>query len=401
MLDVFYEKPDYSLSTTYGFSVSTTDGTTRIFYDFLLIYSQYIFFHFTPQKISDNCKIHNEYDDENTWRTIKQVKINKNILYFFALLPTILAFLLRFNHLILYTPLWRENVTFNMKNFSMLDKTSYIGVVSSVILFFSTDIKRYIGVHRIFAVMCLYINMCIEGKRSIIFFTIICFVLAVIIKDNEEETTKELKKRTTYFKPLMLLGIISIMLYFVVLFTVFVKTNSRGYDLDDFERLYTTIRIDFFRESRIMMELFSLNNPELMSIVKIFGATIIQLPLFLFPVDFISSYFLKYSPVTYTSYLSAALIDYQFPSDVDAFMTPSIWGEIISNFNWLGVIFSPFFFVIFERITEKNKFPYNYILIVCFIAVNMYSLAYMSYLLEFAIIIFLFKETSKHSEILK
>ena len=398
MLDVFYKKPDYSSSIkNYGFDISSTDETTRIFYDLLLIYSQLIYLRFTKGNITTRNLICNTNEDEIIRSNIKQEEIIKIISFFFALLPAILTILFQFNILIIFTPLWRERITLDLNNYSILDKLSYVGVLSSILLYFLTDNNRNFGLQRIFALIFLYINMCIEGKRSIIFFIMITFIISLILKGNKKETTKKI----SYFKTLMLIGTIILMLYFVVWFSVFVKTTSRGYDVDNYEKMYTAIRIDIFRENRIMMELFSLNNPKIMSIVDAFGITLIQVPLFFFPIDIFRSYFFHYSPITYTAYISAALIDNPFPSTVDAFMTPCIWGEIISNFNWLGVIFSPFFFVIFSRITEKLKYPYNFILIVCFIAINMYSLAYMSYLLEFAIIIFLVKETQKHPEHIK
>lgn len=386
VLDYVIGKPDYSSPKTYGFDISADDNLTKIIYDISLIYIQIILLYYHKKTDAKRLK---EFSNQKS--TVENDSYIYTLLIIFAFIPTFFILVLRFNTFILYTPLWREIIIDPISNFSFFDKLSYVGVLASIILLLSNTNHRYYLPIKQLAFITLYLNICIEGKRSIIFFALLCYILIKLLTNNSIKDYFQNRSGTKH-KYYVLIGTIILIIVFCVWFSIFVKTTSRGYDIDNREKMYTTIRIDFFRDSRVKMEIYSLINSQNIKNADYFGKTLFESTLSLFPVDIIRGYFFKFSPLSYTAYLTATLVGSPYPSNEDSFMTPCIWSELIFNFGWLGIIITPFIFYWFIHVANNNRYPFNFFAIICFVCINMYSLGYMMYLLELVLFGFIAKK---------
>lgn len=383
-LDCLYLRPDYSSPRFYGFRISSEDEMTRFIYDILLIYSQIIILRF--RRNLDVVRMDNDTTaQEEIVTNYNSSNYSRGLLVFFSVMPAFLSALLRFDTFILYTPQWREIYTLSFPNYSFVEKLSYVGATTSILVLFGSVNEKRLSILRIIGAIFLYINICIEGKRSILFFSILIAILIII--PGIRNSSLSIKSRRQ--KMILAIGLIALAGFFVVWFTVLVKTTSRGYSADDTAKIYTTIRIDIFRDDRVRMAIYSLIHPENMRIVDSIGATIFSSILFLFPLDFIRGIVFHYAPLSYTAYLSAALINSSHVTADISFMTPSIFAEMISNFGWVGLLISPFLFCYFIILSNRNPYPYNLLVLIVFVAIQMYSLGYMMYLIEFVILIFI------------
>ena len=376
VLDYVYMMPSYIRSRYIGFLWSQEDKATRIAYDCFVLYTQLIILKVRSVKHNKiEYGYNNEFAHENT-----DLSSDKTLLLcLFMTLLVLLSLLFPVNKGILYTLQWRENNLFAYNSYiSYLEKFAYIGIFASTLLLLNKDIAiRY----RFFSFCFLYINICIQGKRASLFFFLLVLIVASIPGLKDERTDLKDKRRK-----LIRLSIISICVLILMAFlTVYVKINSRGYDPTNSLELYTQIRIDIFRDDRVRMALFSLIHPDRMRILQYPMQTIITMPCSLFPIDIILGSF-GVNPPSYAYYLSAALENISLASSY-TFMTPCIAAEVISNMGYVGLLLFPFICIWFANISDKFRYPINVAILISFVAIQMFAVPYMNYLLEFVILL--------------
>jgi len=226
----------------------------------------------------------------------------------------------------------------------------------------------------------LYMNICLQGKRSILFFALLNYVL-ITLPGLRDKTLDIKKRRRKMFGTVI---IVTVVVGIMIASTLVVKITSRGYDTSNYSELYTALRIDFFRDDRVRMAIYALFNPSEMRIIDYPGQSLLPIPTWLFPIDHILGVFDINFPA-YTNYFCSALL--MLPrSESFTYMTPCIYAELISNFGILGMILMPFLCVYFATKADKYPYPLNIFILVSFIILQMYSIPYMIYYIEFVLL---------------
>lgn len=211
----------------------------------------------------------------------------------------------------------------------------------------------------------LFMNICIQGKRSILFFALLVYIL--IMLPGLRNKALDSKERRRKMFGIVIIAVIAVGI--MIASTLVVKVTSRGYDANDFSELYTALRIDFFRDDRVRMAIYAILNPNQMKIVDFPGQTLLPIPTWIFPIDHILGKF-GISYPAYTSYFCSALL--MLPrSQSFTYMTPCIYAELISNFGFFGALFMPFLCVWFASKADKYPYPFNVFILVSFIALQM------------------------------
>lgn len=367
LLDYAIGYPSYS-GRLYGFSMSYNDTPTRYLYATYLLVSQCIMLIVGNSKLIFNkCNI-------NSNQKVKKC-INKKLLSFsnennkyvdfvlfcasFITVALVLVFPMGKD--ILWNFGWRDLgvVIEGQKYYSTVEKLSYISVVSALIYLFSK--KSRISIKIIFIAL-IYMSISVQAKRSIIFFVGVVILAYLLFNSNMN------KKKWIY-----ILGIISII--GVLYYSIYVKMNLRGYA--GFENVYTTLRIDFFRDDTVKMVIYSLLNPNIINILEYPGQSIIMQIGSLFPLPF-----LGVPSIGYNYYLTSSLIGVSLDNNIN-WMTTSIFDEMLSNFGFFGFWIAPTVLSIFARIADKQSTKLIPITISVVMLLLMYSPSYIMWFIQF------------------
>ena len=369
-IDYLYAFPTYTYSYRFrGFYIANNDPLTRIVYDFFVLLVQWLLLRVKTKE--ERPILISEHDNHTA--TIGR------LLYIGLVFPTVATLLFGSDKSILYTFMWRENDLVAEGYVPLAEELSYIGICCAVLLFFKDSSKHRLA-RRILSILFAYVNVCIEGKRSILFFLFLV-IFVVNLPGIRDKSIPVKQRRNRVFALLLLLVII---IAAMVVMTVNVKMNVRQYT--DPSAVYTTIRIDFFRDDRVRMAIYSILYPDKLTILKYPGETLIPAVLNIFPLDYIAG-FLKIHPLSYTAYISAALTGSSVISQEKAFMTPAIFAELLSNFHILGLAFMVMITLWFARKAEKYPYPVNVFILVSYILIQMYSIPYVAYFLEATLIL--------------
>lgn len=382
-LDCIFSPPVYTDWLGRGFSVSAADSTTRIIYDIVIIFIQ---IYLLSNRISGK----KEY----------QNKVNKNeitngtlaALYLGMILPTLITAVASSHKFILYTLQWREFFDASVvARYTYFEKMSYIGVACSIVILLMRN-KKHPIFENILSIIFLYTSVCIEGKRSIIFFALLMVLLIKIPGVlNAELTVAERRKKL--FK-LICLGVFAVSI--MIGLTMYVKITSRGYNAFDAVELYTTTRIDFLRDDRARLAIYSLLHQDTSLMLDRPLQTILNMPLFLFPID----YFLNMAHITvdtYSMFLTSNLLGYRSK----AIMTPALFAELISNLGVFAFLLMPMICRWFAKKSDEYDYPQKVFILTCFVLLQMYDSAYIAYFLEFTIIICLMNKIEFNGRIIR
>ena len=381
ILDYIIGKPDY-LSwyggrKHYGFIVSYDDPLTRIFYDAFLLLFQFIILY---------CN-HSNHEHLTVTDSIRLSNINNGWLFGimagFALLPVALVVLLPLNKMIMFIWGWRDSGLFNAtssKYYFTIEKLTYIGVACALLLVltpantfsFSTKYnERIFRWSKVLWVAIAYMDICIESKRSIIIF-----VLAVVITFLIDV----IPRRKIGW--ILLCG----MLFSAVIIglSIFVKTTSRGYS--DWISVYSTLRIDFFRDDTIKMLLYSILHPGEIKVLNYpFESYIKQIP-FLLPLNF------THIPrVGYNSYFTCAVLHVPFDPSIN-YITCSMFDEMLANFNLLAYLVAPIFTIWYSNKADQQTTVMRTMMVAGYVLMSMYSLHYIVWFVQIVFTILFFQK---------
>lgn len=369
-LDYLCAFPDYSYSADlYGFKMTYMDPLTRVIYDCIILLVQWMLLHLRIKTEKPVVFVH-----EEKW--FKQIK---KMLYVGIFSAPVMTLLFGSNKAILYTFMWRENELAPGGYLPVAERLSYVGICCAVVLFFLKTTEHRFE-RRLISLLLIYVNVCIEGKRSITFFLLLVVFIVMFPGILDRSISLKSRRRRMVVLAILLMLCLTIM----VIFTITVKMENRGYA--GFGSVYTTLRIDFFRDDRVRMAIYSMLYPQEMTILTYPGQTLIPAILHFFPLDYIFGFMGVRQPMAYTAYISAALRGSSMVSQQEAFMTPAIFAELLSNFHVIGIIL--FIAVTLWCAKQVRKYPYpaNVFIIISYAMLQTYSIAYMSFLLEATVI---------------
>ena len=361
----------------WGFSLSSDNPQSRIIYDIALILIMHVLVYYK------NSKPRIEFQ-ENLINSDKSggfvVSYNKPFI-FFMVFPALATLLLMRTPGMLYTFQWRELEIFGTGgSYSTIERFTYFGIICSVLLLFDFKKKLY-DPQRLIALLFLFVNICIQGKRAILFFAIIAIFTVVIFRFL---SLKAQRKRTFWYV-IFFSTIASIGLTYMILSSIEVKVG-RGYSETAENLLYTSTRIDLFREDRVKMAIFSELNPEKIKILDYKGQSVLTNVVSIVPFNYISEP-LGLSQGTYQVHFSMAMFgqkyNYLNPKANRNYMTCTVFAELISNF---GILIGTVLFVAltlwFVKLTDKYPSPLNILIITTYTLLNLFDFVYMVLYIE-------------------
>lgn len=356
ILDYLLGYPNYS-AKYYGFLISYNDPYTRFYYATYILTSQCIMLIIGRSKTKYKYKLF----VANAFSFEMNIYIDF-ILSFTAFITVLLVLVFPLSKSILWNFGWRDSEILlkGEKYYSTVERLSYISLSSALIFILKN--KRSIITYVFYSIL-IYMLICIQSKRSIIFF------IAAMIVSYLFFNTKMDKRKWIYC-----LGCISVI--GLLLYSIYIKVVYRGYI--GFENLYTTIRIDFFRDDTVKMVIYSLLNPEKMRILKYPGQSIITQIGTIFPLQF-----LKVPYMGYNSYLTSALIGTSVLDVSINWMTTSIFDEMIANFGFFGFWIAPTILGFMAKIANKQNNKLIIITISSVVLLIMYSLSYIMWYIQF------------------
>lgn len=370
VLDYFVLKADYSYSIGYyGFIVSQSDKATRIIYDVLLLYTQYVILY------------HKRNANEIRIINFNEMKLGANIVNFlilFAILPTVGVIILMHQPEILYTFQWREMDLYNSTgSYSTIEKFSYLGVSCSCALL----INGRRGLRNVFlkclGLFFLFVNICIQGKRAILFFAVIVFFILFYFLYAKNITNKH-KARKIAFISLLIAVVASIGM---VVFSLTVKIG-RGYNAAATDIFYTTTRVDILRDDRVRMSIFSKIHPDQMEILDYPGQSFLSDISAVVPINYLVSY-LDIHNYSYQTHFTYALtkeskpVDGKLVVDGNSWMTVCFVSELISNCGIFGFLLVPFVFLMVAGWIDRARYPCNVFLTCGLVLLNMFDFVYI------------------------
>ena len=397
-LDYIIGLPDYTLYNTNGryggFIKSFNDFETRAFYDLFLLMTQFIIINCCKKKrIRIKVLKKNEFHyrnnalngfNNNMTSFKEEVLANsmRMVCFLFAVFPVLLSLVFG-AYEILFAFGWRdyhffENIT-NSGWYSFAERFSYLGVTAAILLIIMKYEKKnlWTAFLRILAFVFLLMNMCIESKRSIIFFALI-IALAVL-----------LYCRNVNLKIIVIVALISASI--VVIYSIFVKTTLRNYS--GFEGIYSALRVDMFRDDTIKFCIYSMLHPDEIKILDFpFQSYLSQIKYFFFIDILVGKFKLFNLPgVGFNRYLSSALIGRDISAGY-SYMTTSIFDEAIANFGFLGFIFAPFVCAKVSYMIDQAESLEKILLIGSIVLAMMYSPNYILLYIECTFIVGLIKK---------
>lgn len=387
-LDYIVGLPDYmewyNASVKYaGFVDSYNDPAVRILYDLFLIITQYFILHvgrtirFT---IGSYRKDKNDFiETENSFDGVISQKLALGSLFVSAI-PPLLCILMRYPYIMIMWG-WRDMQVFSSvassPYYSTIEKLTYISIVVLICLILMQGIENESQVHvifyKLFAIVLLFANLCIESKRSILFFAVIIFLVIKIYGWG----------KTFSIKKYLILCVVGIGI--IVFYSVYVKMTLRGYN--SMSSVYTNLRVDMFRDDTVKLVIKSLIDPSKKSVLDYpFQSYLTQIG-FIFPLDFIIGWMqIKVPVVGFNTYLTSALSGSSIESG-ERWMTTSIGDELLANFGFLGYILLPIVLLYLVKQIDRTTGIVQIFWIGGIVLMMMYSFNYVVYYLEFALIL--------------
>lgn len=386
-MDYIISKPMYELlpNRYHGFVISYDDAETRIFYDLFLIICQYIMLKcFWKQRykfvIAYRKKKYIKASIDNYRYDLRELnKIMQRICALVALIAPIIAVCGGYT-IILFVFGWRDEHLFDYVTasslYSFMEKFSYLGATTSLLLLLSDyrEKKTYRGLfYRIISIPLLIMNICIESKRSIVFFGFI-MVLVILLYGKSKD-----------IKVGKIIGIASLLATMVIILSVMVKTQSRGYS--GIMTIYSTLRIDIFRDDTIKMAIYGMINPNKIKILDFpFQSYLMQIRYFFFMDAIAGKGIIPIRGMGFNKYLSAALMGVDLSMGY-SFMTTSMFDEAIANFGLLGFFTAPILCTIVSRNADKYSGFEKTLMVGCIVLGMMYSPNYILFYIEVTVII--------------
>lgn len=384
VLDCFVMPPRY-IDAHREFAPGQMDLETRAIYDVLILSLQIFLLYFKKEKKHSFTTIRELQDIEFS-------QILKILFVVNLLIGPVLAVLNGYPVKIFFVLQAREGMrtiwsTLDLNGYAYVEMFTYSAVASGLLLIFDNIKKVQKLPYTVCYILLLYINLCLQGKRAILFFAAIMIFLIFLMRPNKKQASKKKQKRKFY----LIIIAATIVVAFSIIFTIYVNTTSRGMTVVELDIIYEVIRVDFLRDDRVRMAIFSLLHPERQKILDYPMQSILVWPFAIVPLDYLVRRTIgKFC--TYTHYISA--IFRNTPVEITtAYMTPTIYAELISNMGIvLGTVLMAFFCWKMIQASKNYGYPYNVLIITCFIQFLMFDISYIMIYKEFVLLAILLKK---------
>lgn len=383
-LDYLVGKPIYTSwltgSKNYGFIISFDDAVTRIIYDVYILLFQFIILNFRRNKLKE-MEVSSNRNKSVHSLSPKTSKGIFSIMIFLAVLPVVLVLIVPINNNILLHWGWRDMLLYGAQEspyYFTIEKLSYLGEISALLLLFSNEDEfRFVTkkgpvlykISKILWILLAYFNVCIESKRSIIIF-----ILAIVVSFLVDTIPRK--------KMFFVFAVAAVAMLLIVALSVYIKINYRTYTASD--AIYTTLRIDYFRDDTTKMLIYSIFHPEDIKVLDFPGQSYLSQIGYIFPLDIFGT-----PRLGYNTYFTCALLKQPLSSGLN-YTTTSMYDELIANFSFLGFIIAPVFSVWYARIADKQSTILKTIMIAGYVLLVMYPLNYIMWFLEAMLILLFF-----------
>lgn len=384
ILDCFIMPPRY-IDAHREFAPGQMDLETRAIYDVLILLLQIFLLYFKKEKKQSFSAVRETIDVEYP----KSLKI---LFVANLLIGPVLAVLNDYPVKLFFVLQVRESMrtiwdTLDLNGYTYVEMFTYSAVASGLLLIFDNIKKVRKLPSTVFYILLLYINFCLQGKRAILFFAAIVVFLIFLMRPNKRQVSKKKQKKKFY----LIIVIAAIVVAFSIVFTVYVNTTSRGMKVVELDIIYEVIRVDFLRDDRIRMAIFSLLHPERQRVLDYPMQSILVWPFTIVPLDYLVRRTIGRF-YTYTYYISAIFKNTPVESTA-AYMTPTIFAELISNMGIvLGTVLMAFFCWKIMCLSKKYGYPYNILIITCFIQFLMFDISYIMLYVEFVLLAIFLKK---------
>ncbi len=383
-LDWLYLMADYSfVSYRVGFIWPRHDLLTVFFYDIGLLYIGYVILH---GKIKNSSYNHIPIDGNDKNESLCNIMMIAGMV-----LPAFATLFLLKEPGMLYIMQWRELHLFpDEGSYAAIERFSYLGISCSIFILFGKKGKRFFSfptLLKLSSIAFVYMNICIQGKRAILFYAIINFMVMLYIHVLRLlQSNKNIRRFIT-----VAIVVVAVGSYAMISVTAMVKRERTDGLIED-TWLYTTTRIDFFRDDRVRMAIGYSVHPEAINIVSYPGQTFIRDFMSFIPFNYVQER-IGWNKETYQTRFTHALIGINpntTKMDIaeNSWMTVTVFAEIISNLGFfIGIILIPWFCLWFVKRIDKYPYPYNAFIICCFILMNLFDFVYIAVFVEFTFIL--------------
>jgi len=321
-LQLIIDEPDYS--RFYGFDVAIKDSLVNFLYSFSLLLSSIIFYLFRGR--------------ENFSFDIVNEKKIALISFFIAILPLFYLF---------FAPNIELYGLYGGKEIRVFDADENDFHSNLVVLTFLSCIAcAYLTVYSykknwfVFFLLPIifFLDVWLNGKRIIFLLFVTTIIFLIFLKN------KKLNIKSTLVALILLLSFFA--------FSNWYQNNVRDYSEKNIEEKYLNFRIDYFRDQRVKMALYSTLYPDSMKILAYPGQS------YVFTMGaFIPRSIWTSKPYPYPHYFTSSLLNIS-PDQRAWTMTTSWFDEFISNFGIFGILFGPLCYVYFIRLGVKFNNSY-------------------------------------------
>ena len=386
-IDYFYMLPDYpSQDQLKGFTISRIDSLTCILFDIFFIYLQYrLLYYKGKDKISP-------FDT-----SFELTKGNRLLLFLGMTLAPLVVLLFVRQPFMLYTFGWRElGIIEPPRFYDQAEQFCYFSSSCALLLLFERrkGLLRNI-LQKIIALGFVYMVLSIQGKRAMLFFVMISilvilyFVFIDRIKNNRN------------WKIFLLYGFVLLGLAGFYMSTISLEVQvKRGNTYAETSEIVTSQRVDFFRDDRVRMAIYSEVHPDEMQILHYRGQTIIPDIFGLLPLNYLRDR-IGVGRKVYQTYFTCSLCGDNINSSTvmrdSNWMTVTFISEVISNFSLLlAFLIVPFLCLKTSKLVNKLRYPFNILVILAFVMFNLFDTTYVVVYVEFMIIFYLVSRKKKH-----
>lgn len=356
-MDLIIGVPNYSSPNYYGFRLAGPDEYVRIVYCVFLLLGQFIILKAYAKQAQAPAST-DAMPEENRFYDSGWVVL---ILCAAAAAAPLMVVALGAEPSILYTWGWRYGPFAPMINESpgmgTMERLTYVGTTAAILLLFNVKGKR--PLLRLFSLLCLYCNICVQGKRGILFYVFLMVVVTLLGK-------KLARKRRLQIGLLALAACCAALI-------ISVQLKTTLWNVNDFQSMYTTLRVDFFRDDTVKMAIYSALYPEKMKILDYPGQSVLMQAGYLLPLIF-----LRWIPRTgYSAYFTAALTNTTLSTLPAWRMTVSLFDSSIANFGLPGVLLGPWIAAWFARFADRQDATFKPIVLGGFILWAMFSMDFI------------------------
>lgn len=375
-----------------GLEISREDYLTSLIYDAFVIYVQLVLMTNRNKKYTHSVSFKKSL-------TIGVSNISNRITKYLLLGTLAAPFWMIINsasHLLFFFQ-WRELKVIDLPSgYAVAECLSYIGISCSILLIFKKINSKRLLVYlqRIVYILLLYMNICIEGKRAVLFFAL-CNIVIVILFNYYFKRDLNLGQKILYRRGFSIM---------IVLFSIYMigatldtHTTRGGND-----NKITSARVDFLRDDRVRMAIYAELYPSEMQITQHVLQTLPDDLFSCFPLNFLKSR-IDRDFVMYQTRFTCAMAGESttnISNDLKerySFMTVSFLAEIISNLGiLLGLICIPFFLLWFVNLINRYPSPINILIFNSFFLLNLFDFSYICYYIQLTLLLmFMYKRNIK------